>query len=300
MNQQTKTTHWAVLLPLIAVFIWALNVAVTRYVADYISPVSISFYRWFVAFLILTPFMLMKVIREWHLIQPNLAKLAVLSAFGMVLYQGISYAAAHYTSATNMGIINAFIPIFTIFVSMVILKEYPNKYAVIGGVLSFSGLIFVIAQGDITSLVNLGGHVGDLLMIAAVFFYAFYGVFLKKWKLQIPLMLSLYVQIIFALIYHLPFLLWFGLDAIRPENAVSVLYAGIFPSLIAPLIWMLSIQQNGPNRTSVFMNLMPVFTAFIAYFWLKEAWTIYHTIGGVIIIVGILLAQKKTSQLQVD
>ncbi|MFC6053624.1 multidrug DMT transporter [Acinetobacter sp. Ac_877] len=296
MNQQTKITHWwAVLLPLIAVFIWALNVAVTRYVADYISPVSISFYRWFVAFLILTPFMLMKVIREWHLIQPNLAKLAVLSAFGMVLYQGISYAAAHYTSATNMGIINAFIPIFTIFVSMVILKEYPNKYAVIGGVLSFSGLIFVIAQGDITSLVNLGGHVGDLLMIAAVFFYAFYGVFLKKWKLQIPLMLSLYVQIIFALIYHLPFLLWFGLDAIRPENAVSVLYAGIFPSLIAPLIWMLSIQQNGPNRTSVFMNLMPVFTAFIAYFWLKEAWTIYHTIGGVIIIVGILLAQKKTS-----
>lgn len=295
MNQQTKITHWwAVLLPLIAVFIWALNVAVTRYVADYISPVSISFYRWFVAFLILTPFMLMKVIREWHLIQPNLAKLAVLSAFGMVLYQGISYAAAHYTSATNMGIINAFIPIFTIFVSMVILKEYPNKYAVIGGVLSFSGLIFVIAQGDITSLVNLGGHVGDLLMIAAVFFYAFYGVFLKKWKLQIPLMLSLYVQIIFALIYHLPFLLWFGLDAIRPENAVSVLYAGIFPSLIAPLIWMLSIQQNGPNRTSVFMNLMPVFTAFIAYFWLKEAWTIYHTIGGVIIIVGILLAQKKT------
>ena len=186
MNQQTKITHWwAVLLPLIAVFIWALNVAVTRYVADYISPVSISFYRWFVAFLILTPFMLMKVIREWHLIQPNLAKLAVLSAFGMVLYQGISYAAAHYTSATNMGIINAFIPIFTIFVSMVILKEYPNKYAVIGGVLSFSGLIFVIAQGDITSLVNLGGHVGDLLMIAAVFFYAFYGVFLKKWKLQI-------------------------------------------------------------------------------------------------------------------
>ncbi|WP_163122043.1 DMT family transporter [Acinetobacter portensis] len=296
MNQQTKITHWwAVLLPLIAVFIWALNVAVTRYVADYISPVSISFYRWFVAFLILTPFMLMKVIREWHLIQPNLAKLAVLSAFGMVLYQGISYAAAHYTSATNMGIINAFIPIFTIFVSMVILKEYPNKYAVIGGVLSFSGLIFVIAQGDITSLVNLGGHVGDLLMIAAVFFYAFYGVFLKKWKLQIPLMLSLYVQIIFALIYHLPFLLWFGLDAIRPENAVSVLYAGIFPSLIAPLIWMLSIQQNGPNRTSVFMNLMPVFTAFIAYFWLKEEWTIYHTIGGVIIIVGILLAQKKTS-----
>ena len=294
MNQQAKTNNWAVLLPLIAVFIWALNVAVTRYVADYISPVSISFYRWLVAFTILTPFMSIKLIREWSSIRPYLPKLAVLSAFGMVLYQGIAYAAAHYTSATNMGIINAFIPIFTIFVSMVILKDFPSKFAVIGGILSFSGLIFVIAQGNIASLLNLGGHLGDLLMIAAVFFYAFYGVFLKKWKLQIPLMLSLYVQIIFALIYHLPFLMWLGLDAINTENAASVLYAGIFPSFIAPLIWMLSIQKNGPNRTSIFMNLMPVFTAIIAYFWLHEAWTMSHTIGGIVILVGIALAQKKS------
>ena len=293
MNSSSKTTSWAVLLPLIAVFIWSLNVAVTRYVADYISPVSISFYRWFVAFLILTPFMLMKVIKEWEVIRPYLAKLAVLSAFGMVLYQGIAYAAAHYTSATNMGIINAFIPIFTIFVSMVILKEYPNKFAVIGGVLSFVGLVLVIAQGQLSSLLNLGGHLGDLLMVAAVFFYAFYGVFLKKWQLQLPLMLSLYVQIAFALIYHLPFLAWYGLDMINTQNIGSVLYAGIFPSLIAPLIWMLSIQKNGPNRTSIFMNLMPVFTALIAYLWLKEAWTVYHSIGGVVIVVGILLAQKK-------
>ena len=178
-------------------------------------------------------------------------------------------------------------------IQMVILKDFPSKFAVIGGILSFSGLIFVIAQGNIASLLNLGGHLGDLLMIAAVFFYAFYGVFLKKWKLQIPLMLSLYVQIIFALIYHLPFLMWLGLDAINTENAASVLYAGIFPSFIAPLIWMLSIQKNGPNRTSIFMNLMPVFTALIAYLWLKEAWTVYHTSGGVIIILGIILAQKK-------
>ena len=293
MSQQIKLNTWTVLLPLIAVFIWALNVAVTRYVADYISPISISFYRWFVAFLILTPFMLIKLIKGWSLIRPHLAKFAVLSAFGMMLYQGISYVAAHYTSATNMGIINAFIPIFTMFVSIAILKEYPNKFAVIGGLLSFSGLIFVIAQGDIAGLLHLGGHVGDLLMIVAVFFYAFYGVFLKKWKLQVPLLLSLYVQIIFVLIYHLPFLLWFGIDAINTENVTSVLYAGIFPSLIAPLVWMLSIQKNGPNRTSIFMNLMPVFTALIAYLWLKEAWTIYHTIGGIIIVLGIILAQKK-------
>lgn len=294
MYTNTKPMWWAVCLPIVAVLIWSMNIAVTRYVSDYISPVSISFYRWLVAFLILTPFMYAKVWKERHLIQQHLGQFAVLSAFGMVLYQGLAYSAAHYTTATNMGIINAFIPVFTIFVSILILREIPNRFAVIGSILSFLGLLYVISRGDFASLAQLGGHSGDLLMVLAVFFYAFYGVFLKKWQLKIPLLISLYVQIVFTLIFHLPFVMYLGLDPINHDNVASVLYAGIFPSLIAPLVWMMAVQYLGPNRTSIFMNLMPVFTAIIAYFWLHEAWTIFHTIGGVIILVGIVLAQKKS------
>ena len=293
MVTQSKTVWWALALPLLAVLIWSMNIAVTRYVVDYISPVSISFYRWLVAFLVLTPFMATRVWRERVLIQQYWKKLAVLAAFGMVLYQGLGYTAAHYTSATNMGIVNAFIPIFTIFVSMFLLKEIPNRFAIIGSILSFLGLLYVMAQGNLAGLIQSGGHLGDVMMVIAVFFYAFYGVFLKKWQLNIPLMISLYIQIIFALLYHLPFVLWLGLEAINPQNISSVLYAGIFPSLIAPLVWMLAVQMIGPNRTSIFMNLMPVFTAIIAYIWLNEAWTVYHSIGGAIILLGILLAQKK-------
>lgn len=295
MSTTQQRMYWALSLPIIAVLIWSINIVVTRYVADFISPVSISFYRWFFAFIILTPFVLVSLCRQWALIRTHLGQLAVLSAFGLVLYQGLAYTAAHYTTATNMGLINAFIPIFTIFVSLLILKDIPNRFAVIGGVLSFAGLIYIIAQGNLASLVQSGGHFGDVLMVVAVFFYAFYGVFLKKWQLQIPLMLSLYVQIFFALLYHLPFIAYFGLDAINSQNAASVMYASIFPSLVAPLVWMIAITRLGPNRTSIFMNLMPVFTALIAFVWLKEAWTVYHSIGGIVIICGILLAQRKTA-----
>lgn len=294
MVQLSKYQKWAFVLPLIAVLIWSLNIAVTRYVADYISPVSISFYRWFVAFLILTPFMLPKVWKQRAVIGKDLGKLAVLSAFGMVLYQGLSYTAAHYTTATNMGIVNAFVPVFTIFISYLILNDVPNRFAIFGSLLSFAGLIYVMSQGHISSLFEQGGHWGDAVMVVAVGFYAFYGVFLKKWQLKLPLLTSLYVQIGFALLYHVPFLLWFGLDGINADNAASVLYAGVFPSLIAPLLWMVAVQAIGPNRTSIFMNLMPVFTAIIASLWLSEHWTIYHTIGGVMILVGIIMAQKKT------
>ncbi len=294
MSSVSRNPAWAFVLPVIAVMIWSLNIVVTRYAADLISPVSISFYRWLIAFLILTPFMLGKVWEQRQLIMQHWLQLAVLSAFGMVLYQGLAYTAAHYTTATNMGLINAFIPVFTILVSFFILKDIPNRFAIMGSILSFCGLIYVMAQGNLSALWQSGAHWGDLLMVVAVFFYAFYGVFLKKWQLKIPLLISLYIQIAFALIYHLPFIAWLGLDSLNTVNLGSVLYAGIFPSLIAPFVWMLAVQQIGPNRTSIFMNLMPVFTAIIASLWLAESWTIYHTLGGVLILTGVVMAQKKT------
>lgn len=296
MSLKTKQPWWAFGFPLLAVLIWSLNITVTRYVADFISPISISFYRWLVAFLILTPFLIRPLWQQWHLIRPHGLKLLCLSATGMVLYQGLAYSAAHHTSATNMGIINAFIPVFTIIVSILILKEFPNRFAVIGGILSFLGLLYVIGQGNIQNLIELGGHWGDFLMVIAVFCYAFYGVLLKKWQLNVPLLSLLYVQIALALMLHLPFVLYLGLDPLNSDNIASVVYAGVLPSLVAPLVWMLAVQQIGPNRASIFMNLMPIITAIIAFFWLNEVWTIYHSMGGIIILLGIALAQKKNKK----
>lgn len=295
MQQRQITPWWALVLPLLAVLIWSLNIVVTRYVSDFISPVSISFYRWLIAFVLLTPFMLHRAWQVRAQIRQHLGQLAILGAFGMVLYQGIAYTASHYTSATNMGIINAFIPVFTIFVSMLLLRDIPNRFALIGSALSFLGLLYVIGQGDFSALLTSGHHFGDALMVIAVFLYAFYGVFLKKWRLNLPLMVSVYLQIAFALLFHLPFIVYLGLDALNSKNALSVVYAGVFPSLFAPILWMLAVQHLGPNRTSIFMNLMPVFTAVIALIWLHEQWTIYHTLGGVMILLGIALAQKKTA-----
>lgn len=293
MFNQSNQRWWAYALPMITVLIWSLNITVTRYVAEFISPISISFYRWLIAFVLMSPFVLLSVWKYRTEIRQHAWQFALLGACGMVFYQGLAYSAAHYTTATNMGIINAFTPIFTIFISMFILKEMPTRYAVIGGILSFLGLLYVMSQGNLQSLVHLAGHWGDLLMILAVFLYAFYGVFLKKWQIQMPLLTSLYVQIAFALLFHLPFVFVLGLDVINSQNVGSVLYAGVFPSIVAPLVWMMAVQYIGPNRTSIFMNVMPIGTALIAYFWLNEAWTIYHTIGGVIILLGIALAQKR-------
>lgn len=288
-----KQPLYVYLFPIIAVLIWAINMVVTRYAVELISPISISFYRWVIAWLLLSPFFLFSVVSNWQILKPHVGKLALLALFGMVCYQGLAYSAAQYTTATNMGIVNAFIPIFSIFLSVMILGIKPKIYAWLGSGLSIIGLIYLVAQGDLSHLMQ-GNHVlGDLMMVLAVALYAFYGVFLQKWQLKLPLGLMLYVQISFAVVFHLPLLMYFGLDPLSPNNYQPVLYAALFPSLIAPFVWMLAIQHLGSNRSSIFLNLAPIFTAIIAYYVLAEQWTSYHTIGGILVLSGILLAQKK-------
>lgn len=288
-----RARTWVYVLPLLAVLIWAINIVVTRYAVDVISPMSISFYRWFIAWLILTPFVLVPVIRQWQQLRPYLGHMAVLGLFGMVCYQGFAYTAAHYTTATNMGIINAFIPIFSILLSIIILNIRPSRIALAGTAISILGLMYLITQGEFSRLIQ-GQHIwGDVLMIIAVALYAFYGVFLQRWQLKLPLFSMLYLQITFAVLMHIPLLMYTGLDMLNAANIQSVLYAAVFPSIIAPFVWMVSIGQLGANRSSIFLNLAPIFTAIIAYIFLHEEWTIYHTVGGAMVLVGILLAQKK-------
>ena len=295
----TQTAHaqnnsiWLYSFPLIPVVIWALNMVVTRYAANVIEPVSISFWRLLIAFVVITPFVIKAVIQQHSQVIAHLGKLTVLASLAMLIYQCLSYWAGHSTTATNMSIINAFIPIFTILVSLMILAEKPSKYGVVGSVLSISGLLFLISQGQPSSLLKGSFHFGDGLMIIAVISYALYGVLLRAWQLPITLGVSLFAQTALAILLHLPLLLIFGLQSLNQNNWPSVMYAALLPSIVAPFMWMKAMQTLGPNRSSMFTNLGPILTAIVAYFYLGEQWMYYHTLGTLMAIGGVMLAQKK-------
>ena len=288
-------THsiWLYSFPLISVVIWAMNMVVTRYAANVIEPVSISFWRLLIALIVMSPFVLTAVLQQRQQVWAHIGKLTVLASLAMLIYQCLSYWAGHSTTATNMSIINAFIPIFTLLVSLIFLAEKPNKYGILGSILSISGLLFLISQGQPSQLLQGGLHFGDGLMIIAVISYALYGVLLRAWQLPLSLGVSLFAQTLLALLLHLPLLLIFGWQMLDQHNVASVMYAALLPSIVAPFMWMKAMQTLGPNRSSMFTNLGPVLTAVVAYLYLGEQWMYYHTLGTIMAIAGVMLAQKK-------
>ncbi len=51
-------------------------------------------------------------------------------------------------------------------------------------------------------------------------------------------------------------------------------------------------MRLGASSTSMYMNLVPIFTAVIAVGFLHEALHSYHFIGGGIALAGVILAQR--------
>ncbi|UBH27166.1 DMT family transporter [Aeromonas enteropelogenes] len=282
-----------ILFPLLAILIWAANTVVSKAAAGVVDPAAISFYRWVIAALALSPFCLPALWRRRSEIRPWFGKLLVLSLLGMVLYQCLAYYAAHSTSATNMGVIGSLLPLLTLLQGALFFGQRPGRQALLGMSLSLFGVLWLLGQGRPLALLHTGINPGDGMMLLGAASYALYGLLIRRWQLPFGPWLNLYLQILLAVLLLIPVALSAESLAVPAEGWGLVLFAGIASSLFAAYCWMRGLASLGPERTSVFMNLMPLCTALIAVITLGEPIHGYHLLGGSLILGGVMLAQRK-------
>ncbi|MGO2241426.1 MAG: DMT family transporter [Halomonas sp.] len=277
--------------PLATVLIWSGNMTINQLSVGAIAPSSIAFLRWLLALAVMTPFILPAVLRHRAEISRQWPKLALLGLLGMGLWQGLAYVAAETTTATNMGILAAMVPLLTVLLSALILREPPTLGGVMGGMLAFVGVTVLLGRGNPLSLLHLQVALGDALMVVAATCYALYGVMLKRWSMNLPPWVMLYAQVCFAVLFLLPPYLMGPMTPIDGQNIGLILYAGIPASVITTFLWMRAVRQIGASQSSIFINLMPLFSALIAMFFLGEQVAGFHLAGGLLILAGVIMAQ---------
>ncbi len=276
--------------PLITILIWAVNTAVTKASSGVIFPAEIGFYRWALAGLLFTPFMLRPVWANRAAIKPLLGKIFILAVLGTALYQSLAYFAAGLTTATNMGIIQSMVPMMALGLSIDLPGQSPD---LVGAIISFAGVVVVVSAGHPGDLIEHGVNRGDAMVLVAAASYAIYSTLLKKWQLCLPPLQLLYVQILLAIIVLLPPFILSAKTGLNASNIPMVLYAAIPTSMLAPWLWMKAIMRLGPSRTTLFFNLMPIATALIAAATLGEQLALYHLFGG-----ALTLAERWTTPLR--
>ncbi len=292
--------NFAYLFLFLAVLFWAGNFIVGKYASYYqIPPFSLNFYRWFFAWLILLPFTYKEIISKKNYILENYKFYILLGITSVTIFNSIVYYSLNFTQVISGVLMISTIPVMIMFISSILKIEKTNIFQILGVICSFVGVMLIITKANFDLLVNLDFNKGDLTMVIAMLSWATYSALLKKRKHELSQLSLLEVIITFGLIFLIPiyiteYSLGFKINLNKPFILVLI-YVVLFPGLASFICWIKGISLIGPNRSGVFLHLMPILSAIMAMIIFKEKFMLYHFLGAIFILSGIILSNRKST-----
>ena len=301
MDPAGKKTWLPYALLTLTVLFWSGNFVLGRGVRSLIPPVSLNFWRWAGALLILLPFGWPRVRRQRTLLRRHWRWLALMSIPSVTIFNAFIYTALQTTTTTNTVLVNAMVPIFIALTAWMVFGDRMTARQIIGVLVSLSGLIFIITRGDVGVLRSLAFSRGDLWTLGAGICWALYSVLLRQRPAQMDPLAFLTVLVVFGLLFMVPFYLWElvvkGGFRLSPASLASIAYVCMFPSVLAYIFWNRGVLLVGANRAGIFFHLMPVFSILLAWAFLGERLHMFHLSGMALIFTGIGLTTLPVKQM---
>ena len=299
MNQNNKFFIAAIYLVCATLF-WAGNFIVGKTASiNEIPPISLNFYRWLVAWLILLPFTFRELIKKKNYILNNIGLFIVLGITAVTIFNSALFYSLKFTQVISGVLMISTVPVMIIFISSLLKIEKTNFFQIIGVGFSLTGVLFIITKADIGLLKNLDFNRGDLIMIIAMLSWATYSALLKKKKYELSQISLLQVVISFGVIFLIP-LYFIDMNmgnSIKLEKPFFLIltYVVLFPGLASFFFWIKGVALIGANRSGVFLHLMPIFGAVMAMIIFDEKFMFYHLLGAIFILMGIILSNRKST-----
>ncbi len=279
-------------------FFWAANIVLARYVAGHVPPMTLSCVRWIGAFILLWPFARDHLRRDWPTLRAHLPLMLLLSATGFAFNNAVSYMALQHTQALNALLIQSSAPLFVALWALLLFGVRLTWAQLAGIVISLTGVLIIILRGDPSALAAIQFNKGDLMFASAVLAFGLYSAVMTKRPSTHPLSLITFTMACGSIML-VPFAWWEMLSGFGPKvdllTAGTLAYVVIFPSTLAYLAFNRGIALIGPNRASPFLHLVPVFGSAMAIVLLGEQLKLFHVIGYVLVLAGVIIASRQGS-----
>ena len=288
----------------LATILWAGNAIAGRVLVGSISPVTLSAVRWGLAALILLPL-------GWRVFKPssalwqNKGRFLVLGLLGVGSYNVLLYLALQTSTAINVTLIGASMPIWMLFIGATFYQVRPTLLQLVGAIVSLVGVTVVLTRGEPASLLSMQVVMGDLLIMLATILWAFYSWMIsrpgqsteREWPWAEFLMAQVMIGFMWTMLFD-------GVEIATGHAFIDlnywtgslILFVAIGPSLIAYRCWGLGVNGAGPTVAAFFANLIPLFTALLSAAILGDPPQLFHGLAFALIVIGILVsstAQKR-------
>lgn len=282
------------LLLILATLFWGANAVAGKFAVGVISPMALAFLRWLIAAPILWVIARPHLRHDWQHLKANRLTLTLMGMVGLSGFTILLFVSLHLTSAVNVSIEQAAIPIFIIIINFIVFRAPVGPMPLIGIVIALLGVAITASHGNLALLLALKVNLGDAMMIVAALIYAGYTVSLRK---RPPVHWSSFLAALTSaamLGSLLPFIWEIQSGGFEYKEGASFIlaYVIVFPSILSQLFYARGVQLIGPNRAGVFTNFVPLFGAGLAVLLLGEDFHLYHLAAFILVLGGIILSEK--------
>ena len=294
----SNKNYSAYLFLVLATFCWSGNFIVGKFATVYeIPPLTLNVFRWISVWFILIPFTYKEIFENLPYIKKNWLVISFMGVITISTFNSVVYFALNYTQVINAVLMLSAIPAATIVLSSLMKIEETNIFQLLGLVLSIIGIGSIISNGDIQKIISLDFNKGDMWMLVCVITWCLYSTLLKKNNFKLSQFTLIQLMVSVGILFLIPQFFYeksIGLELNLDKNFFLILiYVAIFPAIAAYYFWQKGIEIIGPNRASMFIQLMPLFSAVMAIIIFKEKFELYHFIGAIFILSGIYLSNRK-------
>ena len=294
----SNKNYSAYLFLVLATFCWSGNFIVGKFATVYeIPPLTLNVFRWISVWFILIPFTYKEIFKNLPYIKKNWLVISFMGVITISTFNSVVYFALNYTQVINAVLMLSAIPAATIVLSSLMKIEETNIFQLFGLVLSIIGIGSIISNGDIQKIISLDFNKGDMWMLVCVITWSLYSTLLKKNNFKLSQFTLIQLMVSVGILFLIPQFFYeksIGLELNLDKNFFLILiYVAIFPAIAAYYFWQKGIEIIGPNRASMFIQLMPLFSAVMAIIIFKEKFELYHFVGAIFILSGIYLSNRK-------
>jgi drug/metabolite transporter (DMT)-like permease len=304
MNANRLTAGTAALL-LVPPLMWAGNAVVGRMATGLISPITLNFLRWLLAFVLLLPFtwpLLRPSGSFWPLLRLHWRRYALLGLLGMGLYNCFQYMALKTSTPLNVTLVAASAPVFMLAIGKLFFGQTITPRQVIGAVMSIAGVLLVMSRGDWQVLARLQWVIGDIYILLATLAWSWYSWMLSQPNDPAAIRSNWAAFLLAQLVFGLG---WSGLFSAGEWTldaghfqwgwplAATLAFVSVCPAIIAYRCYGLGVQRVGPNVAAFFTNFTPLIAALLSAAILGEMPKLYHALAFLLIVGGIWVSSRR-------
>lgn len=276
-------------LALVAI-IWGTGFVASKVALDAnLAPFQIMTYRFFIS----SVAMVILFWKEFKKIKLPVLKAGSLIGFFLFIAFAFQTIGLQYTTPSKNAFITATNVVIVPFLYWILAKKRPDKYSLLGALLTVIGISFLTLDGDFAinsgDLLTLICALGFAMHITAISYYA------EKYS---PIQLTTIQMIVAFLFSVVAQLMTKNMAPITKSGGLAILYLGIISTTIAFLIQNIAQKYTSATKTAIILSTEAVFGTLASVILLGEKLSLKMFMGCGIIFLAIIITETKLSFLK--